>query len=272
MMINQKPVADFVAPLASLNHLGFTAYAPHLSLSRWVQCYWQVKTDNLPRSGVLEKLYPDGGSSLTFHFNCASTCVFDGRSELTEQLFKGKVDTLGIRFHPGGAYQLLGQQISDCHGFHLSVEALGLVNFSQLQQQLSEASTTSQRIKHLNNWLLYYAKRSAGGGSIVQYLWPKLSQNMLGIEALFQSIGLSRRQIERKFQHEIGLSPANLKLLHQVKCARQLIAANPTTQLTEVALASGFYDQAHFIRQFRKVTQQTPGQYRSKKMSQKYNS
>ena len=52
---------------------------------------------------------------------------------------------------------------------------------------------------------------------------------------------------------------------------------DPQQALTDIALCSGFYDQAHFIHQFQRITGQTPGQYRRRKQSQfrmpqKYNS
>jgi transcriptional regulator GlxA family with amidase domain len=90
-------------------------------------------------------------------------------------------------------------------------------------------------------------------------------------ELLVEQQPLSRRQLERKFQQEIGLSPAHLKQLYRVKKARELIARNPAIQLIQVAHDCGFYDQAHFIRHFQKITGQTPGQYKQRKMSQIYN-
>jgi AraC-like DNA-binding protein len=258
---------------ANLHHLGFQAFAPSLHLRSWVQCYWLAQVNTLPAKGYIEKLYPDGGSTLTFYFedSTLSTAVFDASYKLTYSHFKKQVNCLGIRFHPGGAYQLLGQQIRDVHGKTIQASALNLAEFAMLMQQLAESRINKQRLYLLNSWLLKQAERHQAQFGLIQYLWPKISGRITNINSLSQVSNLSRRQVERKFQQELGLSPSHFKLLHNVKLARQLIVQNPTHLLTDIGLASGFYDQAHFIRQFRQVTAQTPGQYRLRKMSQIYN-
>ena len=91
------------------------------------------------------------------------------------------------------------------------------------------------------------------------------------MDELIKNQAIGRRQLERKFQQEIGLSPLQLKQLNRVKQARKAISQNPVRPLIEVALDCGFYDQPHFIHHFQKITGQTPGQYKTRKMSQIYN-
>ncbi|WP_340680940.1 helix-turn-helix domain-containing protein [Paraglaciecola sp.] len=271
---NISAAKPFVAPLGNLSHLGFGAFAPHDSLREWVQCYWLVQCDALPNGGYTEKLYPDGGTSLTFYFSPGQLplILFDARHDLTSRHFQGCLDTIGIRFQPGGAFQLFGQQIADTIGGEIPALELQLINLPLLQRQLVDCQHNQQRLMVIERWLLQHAKQQNAQTGVIQHLWPKLLKTSNNLAELTQSLNLSRRQIERKFQSEIGLSPAYIKLLHNIKAARRLISQAPKRSLTDIGLECGFYDQAHFIRQFRKITQQTPGQYKAKKMSQIYNS
>ena len=93
---------SFVAPLGNLSHLGFCAYAPHMQLQDWVQCYWSAHCEAIPPQGFTEKLYPDGGTTLTFYFiqGQLPQILFDARHDLTSQHFQGSINNIGIRFHP----------------------------------------------------------------------------------------------------------------------------------------------------------------------------
>ena len=156
-------------------------------------------------------------------------------------------------------------------GYELPAADLSLLNLANLQEQLAVTQNTLQRVMFIENWLLQQVQQRQLQTGLIQQLWTQLLKAH-DLNALSQSLHLSRRQIERKFQLEIGLSPAYIKLLHNVKAARRLIVQAPQLSLVDIGLECGFYDQAHFTRQFQKITQQTPGQYRLKKMSQIYNS
>lgn len=274
MSFNRFDIQPNISPIGNLSHLGFRAIAPHVSLLDWVQCYWLAYCDELPSQGYSEKLYPDGGTTLTFYFTPGELpqIRFEARLILTSRTFMGSLNNIGVRFHPGGAYQLFGQQIGETIGCDVSLNDLQLNGVSELQQQLAMALNNQQRLALIENWLFQQARHFQAQSGIVQHMWPRLTHHSGNFDQLTQQYSLSRRQIERKFQQQIGLSPAYIKLLHNVKAARQLITKNPERSLTDIGLDCGFYDQAHFIRQFRNITQQTPGQYRARKMSQIYNS
>lgn len=268
------PAQGFVPPIGNLNHLGFRAFAPHPALQAWVQCYWLAQASSLPAEGFQETLYPDGGTTLSVHFvaNQLPQLYFESRYQLTHRRFSGSINEIGVRFHPGGAYQLFGARISDIFGGELALTELGLPGVPLLQQQLLQSQDPLQQIRLIEHWLVQQANRQQAQSGVIQHFCSNLNTARADAGVLSDAYCLSRRQIERKFQQQIGLSPAYVRQLHCVKFARRLIAQSPLRSLTDIGLQSGFYDQAHFIRQFRKITHLTPGQYRAKKMSQIYNS
>lgn len=258
-------------PLKDREHLqplGFQRFAPHPYLQPWVQCYWVLHAHIASRT---ENLYPDGGTSLVIDFAAADLPMqFSASQQLHQLPLHGHLDRLGIRFHPGGAFQLLGLAMNELSNCELSLAALGLAR-PLLQEQLFEAKSLSARLQLIECWLLQESQQVQAQQGLVQQLLPLLSDAHCSIEELSHRATISRRQLERKFQQQVGLSPNKLKQLLRVKQVRQLINQAPTRSLTQLAVDLGFYDQAHFIRQFQQVTGQTPGQYRQRKLSQKYN-
>jgi AraC-like DNA-binding protein len=260
-------------PPASVPQLGLEWYAPHPVLSPWIQCYWVAKSPRLIQSPLTENLYPDGGTSLVLDFaNSAMPVVsFNAFFRASRVEFSGRIDKIGIRFQPGGAFQLLGLEMPLIANLASSVDDLGLQDYKALAEQLALKITNIDRIEQLNEWFLRKAVSINLRRSRVYEVLQRMQKSRASINEVMAHVPISRRQLERKFQLEVGITPAILKQLQQVKKARSLISLNPQASLAQVAVDAGFYDQAHFNRQFQKITGQTPGQYRQKKMSQKYN-
>jgi len=257
----------------SLGHLGFQRFAPPLQLHPWVQCYWIARQDRLPEASVSETVYPDGGTTLVFNFaNDYPDITFFATQTVGKMIFQGSVNRMGIRFHPGGAFQLLGLGMPDVIGSELSADDLSMYSLVQLRDQLAELTHVSQRLTLIDQWLLERVKKNNANIGFIQQLLPQLILTSQPLEALSEHLPISRRQLERKFQLEVGFSPNQLKQLHRVKIARTLISQRPEQSLTDIGQDAGFYDQAHFIRHFHKITGQTPGEYRQRKLSQTYNS
>ncbi|MFM5857446.1 helix-turn-helix domain-containing protein [Aeromonas rivipollensis] len=87
------------------------------------------------------------------------------------------------------------------------------------------------------------------------------SASPLSLSQLSAVAGLTPSHFVRAFSHHYGMTPHAYLLDRRIRHARSLLRQG--TPLAEVALASGFADQAHFQRQFKRLVAATPGQYRT---------
>jgi AraC family transcriptional regulator len=78
---------------------------------------------------------------------------------------------------------------------------------------------------------------------------------------LASEAGMSSSHFIRSFRESTGRTPYQFLLQQRVKRAQELMR-DPRISLTEVALASGFADQHHLARVFRRITSMTPSGYR----------
>lgn len=258
--------------IGNLGHLGFQRFMPNPALRPWVQCYWVMQT-RLSAEGFVETLYPDGGTNLNFYFAPGEEVSLSFYTEQTvkKMHLRGQQDCLGIRFHPGGVFQLLGLSMPDWIGGEFSSRDLDFHPLQELRKRLGDLQDTQQRLHLIDEWLLGRSPKISAQPGLLQQVLPKLIYKRESIDSVCEQLALNRRKLERKFYQEVGLSPDQIKQLVRIKLARKLINDHPGLSLVEVAQCAGFYDQAHFIRQFKKLTGLTPGQYRQKKLSQKYN-
>jgi transcriptional regulator GlxA family with amidase domain len=81
----------------------------------------------------------------------------------------------------------------------------------------------------------------------------------LSIEALATLTGVARRQLERRFQTNVGLSPkAFARLLRVNRAGRLALTGRP---LADIAASCGYVDQAHMSNDFRRLLQQSPQEW-----------
>lgn len=270
-----------------LAHLGFSHFKPLAPLRPWVQRYFHLRVaTDLPQS-IEQTFYPDGGTSLHFYFPTQTLSGDEpqvlfhcGQSRHSHAFLPG-IELMTVRFHPGGAFHLLGIELQDIMSTSsvttIDATQLQLTGLDQLLSQLAETNQPAQRVALLEHWLLQLNQRQCDVAlsrhksamiSLVQASLPKLTQTQASLEDFYRQLPLSRRQFERRFKQETGLSPAQLLQLNRVKIARNLLSQSPNLSLVQVAFDCGFYDQAHLHQHFVRVTQQTPGQYKKRKMSQ----
>ncbi len=259
---------------SQLSALGFSQRQPCLQLQQWVQLYWAVQVPEQADVSQAHALYPDGGSNLTFDFipNQLPAVYFQYTQQLTQRVFSAGQHQLSVRFHATGAFQLLGISPAEHTSEQLDVRLFNLVGLDWLLEQLASSSDFPVQLTAVECWLLHLAERMITNTSLVQKSLALLKQPASDLQHLYSQVPKSRRQFERLFKLETGLSPAQLQLLFKVKLARFLISNNPLSDLANVAQQAGFYDQAHMHQHFVRITGQTPGQYKKRKMSQLSNS
>ncbi len=95
---------------------------------------------------------------------------------------------------------------------------------------------------------------------VVDYL-KKNFREKLSVEILAGIVGLSVRQLERKFRETFQASPRAYLLRLRILTACELLKRT-NKRVTEVALEVGFYDHSDFSRHFKKTVGQTPSHYR----------
>jgi AraC family transcriptional regulator len=94
----------------------------------------------------------------------------------------------------------------------------------------------------------------------IEYMQAHLEGD-LRLSELARQAGLSASHFIRSFRRSTGTTPHEF-LLHQRVERAKILMRDHSTSLTEVALASGFADQHHLARVFRRITSVTPSSYR----------
>lgn len=98
-------------------------------------------------------------------------------------------------------------------------------------------------------------------GRVEDFVDDHLDRDDLRLDDLADAAGLSPSHFSRVFKRETGTSPWRYVIEARVDRAKTLLQ-DPTRSLADVAFATGFYDQPHFTRTFKRIEGVTPGTFR----------
>jgi AraC-like DNA-binding protein len=224
-------------------------------------------------SGKL-RLFSDGSSGIVF--NSGPTLFLDSLplpaafcygqiTKYREISCQGSAQLVIIVFHPHGLNRLL-----NVPAFELNDKVIPLTDLFggvglALQGAIAAADKLTVKLDHIEVFFRKIASehRAADDPLVTTALHLiQRHRGLLTIQQLTGMIGCHSRQLERKFNTVIGLSPKHFcNIVRTLGFVKSLQSAAPRPNLTRSAYDSGYYDQAHLIREFRKITGLTPSQY-----------
>ncbi|MDY8137205.1 AraC family transcriptional regulator [Aquimarina sp. 2201CG5-10] len=188
-----------------------------------------------------------------------SPCIEGVSSTNTMLTYPAGTKLIGIRFFAFGLFPFL------------QIEGKNIINTSFEFTKANEAfrySNTDSNIDliHKTYELLNTLFSEKSYKSIYQirdfYNEFRWNDNVCSIEAYCKTIKTNYSTLNRNFTRIIGISPKKFERL--IKFRKSLCSLIFTSgNLTSVALESGYFDQAHFIREFKKFINHTPSDYQS---------
>ncbi len=133
-----------------------------------------------------------------------------------------------------------------------------------LVEQLQAANGWDRRFDLLDRHLAPRLAAGAPPNPTVAWAWRRLRETagLVSITELAADIGWSRKHLAIQFREHVGLAPKAVARLMRLGAAiRALDAGGPAPELAGLALDCGYYDQAHFTHDFRRLTGVTPAAY-----------
>ena len=253
-------------------------YIPRPPLSNFVDLFWLYEGYSQPHDK--ERLLPNGSMELVVNLKDDQARVYDRRDTARFQATRGAllvgvqseffvIDTaqqtsvIGAHFKPGGAFPFFNLPSGEFHNQHLSLDLLWGTSASELRDRLLEAPTPEIKFQILEESLLAHA-----GKPLLRHPAVNFALNEFGdlrrtpsISEVTGQIGLSSRRFIDVFSDQVGLTPKLFcrvrrfqKVLHRIGMAREV-------DWTDVALSCGYFDQAHFIHDFRAFSGLSPTAY-----------
>ncbi|HUN73929.1 MAG TPA: DUF6597 domain-containing transcriptional factor [Steroidobacteraceae bacterium] len=169
---------------------------------------------------------------------------------------------IGVHFRPGGAFPFFEFPAGELHNVCISLDALWGARAQLLVEQVLAAATPDDKFDVLEKALLGTA-RTLSRHRAVSFALQALSdpREARPVAAVSDAIGLSQRRFLERFRNEVGMTPKLFSRVQRFQAVVGAVHALHEVDWADVATRCGYFDQAHFIHDFRAFSGFTPTAY-----------
>ncbi|SED22484.1 Helix-turn-helix domain-containing protein [Tenacibaculum sp. MAR_2009_124] len=251
-------------------------FEPQEDLKEWVKCYWtlEIPKEKTPK---INTIVPDGCIKMIFHYgdkyknyNDKGESEFVPRCLVVGQLTKpylveptGKTATFFACFHPNGYLPFATIPIKEMENKVISFEKLFGKEGVEIGQKILNANSTSERISLIEGFLFKKLANTKTIDEIVKSTVETIltANGQFSVNELSEQNNINRRQLTRKFSSIIGLSPKQLSKTIRIQNTLKTLLTQEVKSLTDLAYENEYFDQAHFIKDFKEFTGLTPKEF-----------
>jgi len=251
-------------------------FKPHQDLAALVKCYWTLEAPQ-EATPVKNTIVPDGCMKMIFHYGdpykhygesgdstlLPSGFVIGQLTQPYEVEPTGTTGTFFVCFHPNGFLPFATFPIKEMENTAVPLDKLFGDDGPTIAQQILSASSTPERITIIEAFLFRRLMDSEAYDRIVTSTIETIltANGQLSVNELSEQNKVSRRQLSRKFASDIGLSPKQLSKTIRLQATLKTLLTDKPTSLTDLAYENEYYDQAHFIKDFKEFTGLTPKEF-----------
>lgn len=242
------------------------------SLQPFLKGYLEADS-RLANARASHTLFPNGYSGIFFNFGNLGKLAIKEEYQTPAVSIFGQIDQCFEAVHWPGAYSLgaLLQPTAlskflreDMAAFtNRAVDGLAVRNGLRIvYDQLREATTIESKVERLNRFFAEVFLRTPHTSTLADAAVSLLHQPLTAsIKGLANQLRVSERHLEIQFKKYVGLSPKTYSLIVRFKRMEQQLQAKSTVSWQQLGFANDYYDQNHFIKDFRRFTGHTPSDY-----------
>jgi AraC-like DNA-binding protein len=266
-------VAQFIRSMTMF----LRTYTPGPPLDEYIDRFWYCSdTPPHPR----ERILPSATAQLVINLSDDEIRIYDASDPSRLRRYSGAavsgpysnfflIDPLvhasiiGVYFRPGRAVPVLGVPASELADAHVDLETLWGPTAAELRERLCTAATPAKRFAVLEEVLLRRLRQSPPWHGAIPVALDAFEQAEAAVKVrdLAQRVGLSQRRFIQLFTTEVGLTPKLYGRVRRFQRARELVRKETEPDWAAVAVACGFFDQSHLIRDFGEFSGLSPVAY-----------
>lgn len=245
----------------SADNVTYVEFLPDLQLQPFIYCYWELKTAQTLKDQFSYKVVADGCVDIFFELNNSEdNFVMGFCKKYTEFPLAHSFHYIGVRFLPTMFSQIFKVTASELSNRFENLNAVVPQTAAFISDHFSPQQTTEQIKTEFDNYFIEHISKVKFDNDNRLYAAINVILKNFGVLNVETDIdtGISPRQLRRLFEFYIG---DTAKTFSQVVRFQTILRAKPSTQSlreNKLFFDVGYYDQAHFIKEFKNFYGVTP--------------
>ncbi|MBS2100932.1 helix-turn-helix domain-containing protein [Carboxylicivirga linearis] len=249
----------------------YTILNPPLELKDFVSHFWISSTERNNKSrNTTENTTACSLANIIIGFKGSEEnpspafTLFQGQTSFPKEIQiskNGFFKIFGIAIYPHTIYQLFNILASEVNNQSIPISSFWSTQENLLSEMIANSLVTPKCINILSNYLHTLLLNTKDKDQIVINAAKQIRQinGNLNIEKLSREFCLSQKQFSRRFKKHIGFTPKLYARIVRFESVFYNILKY--SNFTQAAYASGYYDQSHFIQDFRVFTGYSPNKF-----------
>jgi AraC-like DNA-binding protein len=243
---------------------GLSRFHPSADLAPFVEHYWIVRWDLRGHEPRTQETLPHPSIHLVLE---------RGRSAIYG-VVKGKFSRViadhgfvfGVKFRPGGFYPFIKTPVSRLTNRVVPADDIFGAAGAALEADVLSRQSDTEMVGVAEAFLRGRSPEQDPTAEMLGRIVEQIASDrtITSVETVATRCGLSIRSLQRAFSKYIGVSPKWVINRHRLHEVVDRLAHGETVDWTQLALDLGYFDQAHFIRDFKAIIGRTPGEYRNR--------
>lgn len=257
----EKKARGLLNPQIGQQKFQLTLHLPPQDLAFFIEHYWIVRWDLRGQPPYLAENLPHPTVHLVFEQK--KSRIVGVTSGKFSHLLEGKGGVFGIKFRPGAFYPFVRFPISSITDREIRLWDMFGVESEVLEEVILSQEDDREMIKLAEAFLRErLPEQDANVGLINQIVDCIIAdRRIVKVDDVTRRFPIGKRTLQRLFSQYVGVSPKWVIKRYRLHEAAEQLASGNVPDWPKIALELGYFDQAHFIKDFRAIVGTTPAEY-----------
>ncbi|MFZ4861019.1 DUF6597 domain-containing transcriptional factor [Sphingobacterium sp. Mn56C] len=238
---------------------------PIKPLQDYIRYFWVLEDFTDTENSKNFKIIPDGLPALIFQNepnlffdmegNAMPQLFLYGQStKYTEHTVTGGFGVMGMYLQPTALKTLFNMDAFELNNQNVPLE---YVIDAPILEQLVNATSVNQKIEIMTHFFLNLLQRIKGGNEKADFA-SMLLQKGKTLKDIQNEMSMSERSLERLIKQYVGISPKMFSRIIRFQSGLNTLRRTDFSNFTELAYIAEYFDQSHYIKEFREFTGTNP--------------
>lgn len=235
--------------------------APSPALAGLIQHFWIVRWDLRGLAPQVRETLPHPNIHIVFE--PGRTRIQGIHSGRFTRVLEGQGGVFGVKFRPGGFRPFLGRPVSDLRDRSLALEEVFGSTAAEFEADVFAHHDDAGQLAVVER---FFGPRLPPDDPEVARMAEiadaiAIDRDITTVEQVLERWGIGKRTLQRLFNDYVGIGPKWVINRYRLHEAIERLAEGGAVDWAQLALELGYFDQAHFIRDFKALVGRPPAEY-----------
>lgn len=256
----EKP-RGLINPKIGQQKFTLTRYFPDPKLAFFVEHYWIVRWDLRGQEPYVSENLPHPTVHLVFQQD--ATQIYGVTSGKFSRSLSGKGHVLGVKFRPGAFYPFVKSPISQFTDDAVCLEDVFGVDSAALEKAVLSVDDDARMVEQVESFLCDHLPEPDENITLINQIIDHIiaDRSITKVDDVVTHFNMNKRTLQRLFNQYVGVNPKWVIQRYRLQDALEQLADGETDDCAQMALNLGYFDQAHFIKDFKMLVGKPPVKY-----------